>query len=49
MPTSGLDLHESDGWRDYCCAACRKISIGEYHLECLRARAAHRRSRRKCQ
>ena len=20
MPTSGLDLHESNGWGDYCCA-----------------------------
>jgi gamma-glutamylcyclotransferase (GGCT)/AIG2-like uncharacterized protein YtfP len=38
---TNLDLHESDGWRDYCCAACRKISIGEYHLECLRAQASH--------
>ena len=29
MPTSGLDPHESDGWRDCCCAAGRKIGIGE--------------------
>ena len=41
MPTSGLDLHESEGWRDYCRAARRKISIGGYHRECLRAQASH--------
>lgn len=40
MPTSGSDLHESDGWRDYCFAARRKIDIAEYHLECLRAQAS---------
>ena len=34
-------LEEREGWPDYCCAARRKISIGEYHLECVRAQASH--------
>ena len=43
MPTSGSDLRESDCWRDYGCAARRKIDIAEYHLECLRAQASEGR------
>lgn len=43
MPTSGSDLHEHDGWPDYCHAARRKIDIAEYHLECLRAQASQGR------
>jgi hypothetical protein len=43
MPTSGSDLHEREGWRDYCYAARRKIDIAEYHLECLRAQASQGR------
>ena len=39
MPTNGSDLYESNGWRDYCCAARRKIDIAEYHLECLHTQA----------
>ena len=41
MPVSGLELQESEGWRECCCAARRKISIGGYHRECLRAQASH--------
>ena len=40
MPTSGLDRHDNDGRPDYCCAARRKISIGEYHLECAQGSVA---------
>lgn len=43
MPTRRPDLHERDSWRDYCCAARRKIDIAEYHLECLRAQASQGR------
>lgn len=43
MPMSGSDLHERDGWRDYCCAARRKIDIAGYHFEWPGAQASQGR------